>query len=146
LPCGDLAVLVPIVVYRQYPGASAQICKLQVYHARQARQGLMSQVLCLEEDDSRLASTLVDHPRRSVRRRRRCRRSRPGRQRCSRCPATGSDRGPEASALELLILARQGRQSSTTTSAQHTRAIWDSSKCSQYSRKRSRRSSYPRGQ
>ena len=41
LPCGDLAVLVPIVVYRQYPGASAHICKLQVY---QARQGLMSQV------------------------------------------------------------------------------------------------------
>ncbi len=39
LPCGDLALLVPIVVYRQYPGASAQICKLQVYHAR---QGLMS--------------------------------------------------------------------------------------------------------
>jgi len=40
LPCGDLALLVPILAYRQYPGASAQICKLQVY---QARQGLMSQ-------------------------------------------------------------------------------------------------------
>jgi len=38
LPCGDLAVLVPIVVYRQYPGASAQICKLQVYmHAKHAK-------------------------------------------------------------------------------------------------------------
>jgi hypothetical protein len=46
LPCGDLALLAPIVVYRQYPGASAQICKLQVYHARQAHQGLMSQYGC----------------------------------------------------------------------------------------------------
>src|SRR5437870_4114496 len=46
LPCGDLALLAPIVVYRQYPGASAQICKLQVYHARQARQGLMSLQNC----------------------------------------------------------------------------------------------------
>lgn len=39
LPCGDLALLMPIVLYRQYPGAPAQIRKRQVYHAR---QGLMS--------------------------------------------------------------------------------------------------------
>ncbi len=45
LPGGDVALLAPVGVDRQDPGASAQICNLQVYRARQARQGLMSLVL-----------------------------------------------------------------------------------------------------
>ena len=43
VPGGDVAMLAPVGVYRQDPGASAHICKLQVYHAR---QGLMILKIC----------------------------------------------------------------------------------------------------
>ena len=47
LPGGDMAVLALIGVYRQYPGASAHICRLQVDPAHQSLMSLKTCSNCM---------------------------------------------------------------------------------------------------
>jgi len=54
-------MLTPVGEYRQYPGASAHICKLQVYYARQGFMSLKIPLISQYENNEG-ARNDVDHP------------------------------------------------------------------------------------